>query len=47
MNETGKKTKPATLDMLHDEEISDAVSTAVAMCKEKDVNIDEILANYK
>lgn len=44
LNDTGKKTKPKTLDMLHDEELPLALSTAVALCRENNVNIDDILS---
>jgi len=46
MNETGKKTKPATLDMIHDDEVSKCVSTAVALCKSKNVDISSILNKF-
>lgn len=47
LNETGKKTKPKTLDMIHDEEIPNCVSTAVALCKNNGVSIEDILEKYK
>ena len=43
LNRTGKKTKPKTLDMLNDSEISQALSTAVALCRDNNVDIDDIL----
>ena len=43
MNNTGKKTKPKTLDMLDDTELPKALSVAVAMCKHNDVDISEII----
>lgn len=43
LNNSGKRTKPKTLDMLDDSEIPNALSTIVSMCKENDVNIDDIL----
>lgn len=43
MNRTGKKL--SYLDTLADAELPDAISTAVAMCHEQDVNIDDILQN--
>ncbi|MCM1334168.1 MAG: hypothetical protein NC084_04200 [Bacteroides sp.] len=46
LNTSGKHTKPKTLEMLDDSELPNAVSTAVAMCRENDVAIDEILNNY-
>lgn len=43
LNNTGKKTKPKTLDMLDDSELSSALSTIVAMCRENEVDISETL----
>ena len=43
MNNTGKKTKPKTLDMLDDTELSKALSVAVSLCKHNDVDISEIV----
>lgn len=43
MNRTGKKL--SYLDTLADAELPDAISTAVAMCHEQDVNIDDIIQN--
>lgn len=43
MNRTGKKL--SHLDTLADAELPDAISTAVAMCHEQDVNIDDIIQN--
>lgn len=43
LNSTGKKTKPKTLDMLNDSEISQALSTAVALCRDNNVDIGDIL----
>lgn len=45
LNTYGKKTKPKTLEMLHDDEIPNALSTIVAMCRESNADIDELLAN--
>lgn len=45
LNTTGKKTKPKTLDMLDDSEIPMAIATAISLCKENDINIDELLKN--
>lgn len=45
LNSTGKKTKPKTLDMLDDSEIPMAISTIVSLCKENEVNIDELINN--
>lgn len=46
MNQTGKKTKPATLSLIHDDEISKCVSTAVALCKTKEVDISGVLKKF-
>lgn len=43
MNRTGKKL--SCLDTLADAELPAAISTAVAMCHEQDVNIDDIIQN--
>ena len=45
LNTTGKKTKPKTLDMLDNSELQNALSTIVSMCKEKDLDISDILNN--
>jgi len=45
LNETGKKTKPKTLKMLDDSEIPNAVSTIVSMCREKKIDISELIKN--
>lgn len=45
LNTTGKKTKPKTLNMLDDSELANAISTAISLCRENDVNIDELLNN--
>ena len=46
LNTTGKKTKPKTLDMIDDSELSDAISTIVSLCRENDIDISEILDKY-
>lgn len=43
LNQTGKKTKPKTLDMLDESELPQALSTAVALCRNNDVDISDIL----
>lgn len=43
LNETGKKTKPKTLQMLDDSELPCAVSTAVALCRENNVDISDVI----
>ena len=45
LNLSGKRTKPRTLDMLDDSELPNAISTIVSMCRENDVDIDELLNN--
>lgn len=45
LNSTGKKTKPKTLDMLDDLEVPKAVSTIVSMCRERTVDISDLLEN--
>lgn len=45
LNTTGKKTKPKTLSMIDDSELANAISTAVSICRENDVDIDELINN--
>lgn len=45
LNTTGKKTKPKTLSMIDDSELANAISTAVSLCRENDVDIDELINN--
>lgn len=47
LNETGKKTKPQTLEMLDDSEVSDALRTIVSLCRESNVGISDLLNNHK
>ena len=47
LNETGKKTKPQTLEMLDDSEVSDALRTIVSLCRESNVDIFDLLNNHK
>jgi prophage antirepressor-like protein len=42
---TGKKTPPKTLSMIEDSELPNAISTAVSICRENNVDIDELLHN--
>ena len=43
LNTSGKKTKPKTLEMLDDSEIQKALSTAVSICREHNVDISSLL----
>lgn len=43
LNNSGKKTSPKTLDMLDDSEMPAALSTAVALCREHDIDISDII----
>lgn len=43
MNSTGKRVRP--FDTLADEEVAQAIGTAVAMCHEDDVDISDLLEN--
>lgn len=43
LNQTGKKTKPKTLDMLDESELPQALSTAVALCRSEAVDISDII----
>ena len=43
LNNTGKKTKPRTLDMLDDSELQKALSTAAALYRENNVDISDII----
>lgn len=45
LNTTGKKTKPKTLDMIDESELASAISTAVSLCRENDVEISDLLNN--
>lgn len=45
LNTTGRKTKPKTLDMIDDSELANAVSAAVALCKENNVDIEDLINN--
>jgi prophage antirepressor-like protein len=47
MESSGRKTKPKTMDMIHDEELSACISTAVALCKSHSVDISDIISKYK
>lgn len=43
LNQTGKKTKPKTLGMLDDSELPQALSTAVALCRNNNVDVSNII----
>lgn len=45
LNTSGKKTKPKTLDMLDNSELPSAISTIVSMCRENEIDIDDLLNN--
>lgn len=45
LNDSGKKTRPKTLDMLDDSEVSDALRTIVSLCRENNVEIGDLLNN--
>jgi prophage antirepressor-like protein len=47
MNNSGKKTKPPVLDMIHDEELPKCISTATALCRQHGVDISDILKKYR
>jgi anti-repressor protein len=47
MENSNIKTKPKTLDMIHDDELPRCISTAVALCKAHRVDISEILSKYQ
>jgi phage anti-repressor protein len=44
MNTSGKKTAPKTLSMIHDDELPDCISTAVALCNRNNINISAIIS---
>lgn len=47
LNTTGKKSKPKTLDMIHDDELPNAMSTAISLCRDYKLNIDDIICKFK
>lgn len=47
METSGRKTKPKTLSMIHDDELPKCISTAVALCKSHNVDISEIISKYR
>jgi prophage antirepressor-like protein len=44
MENSHRKTKPKTMDMIHDDELSKCISTAVALCKSHCVDISDIIS---
>lgn len=46
LNESGKKTKPRTMDMIHDSELQACISTAVAICRHNQIDISEIIGKF-
>lgn len=44
LNQAGKKTKPKTLDMLDESELPQALSTAVALCRDNRIDVSDIIA---
>ena len=47
MENSTRKTKPKTMDMIHDDELSKCISTAVALCKSHGVDISDVISKYK
>lgn len=47
MESSGRKTKPKTMSMIHDDELSKCISTAVSLCKSHNVDISDIIGKYK
>lgn len=48
LNKSGKKTKPKTLSMLKtDEEVSEGIITILTMCKDENVNVEDIIKHQK
>jgi prophage antirepressor-like protein len=47
MDSKGIKTPPKTMEMIHDEELTACISTAVALCRNNNVNIDSIIRKYQ
>lgn len=46
-NSSGKKTKPKTLDMIYNDEVPDALRTAVSMCESKGIDVSDLLVKHK
>lgn len=47
METSGRKTKPKTMSMIHDDELSRCISTATALCRSHGVDISEIISKYR
>ena len=47
LNETGKKTPPKITSLIDDSEMSNAVATIVALCRESKVDISELINNIR
>jgi prophage antirepressor-like protein len=47
MESSGKRTKPSTLNMIHEDELAKCIGTAAALCRSKGVDISEVLAKYQ
>lgn len=47
MEISGRKTAPKTMDMIHEEELSKCISTAVALCNKHNVDISDIISKYE
>lgn len=46
-NNTGKVTKPKTLDMITDDELPNALRTAVSMCENSNIDVSDLLIKHK
>ena len=47
LNETGNKTKPKTLSVIRNkEEMTQCVKTAIALCKDNNVDVQDIIGKY-
>ena len=46
-NSTGKVTKPKTLNMINDDELSNALRTAVSMCEDNGIDVSDLLIKHK
>jgi len=46
MENSSRKAKPKTMDMIHDDELPRCISTAVALCKSHNVDISDVISKY-